>query len=71
MTNDLNRRGFLVATGALAGGLLFDLLQERQFQLAAAGLTLDRFGLLFLAGAVLRAMGACWLLGVQEQPPTR
>ncbi|QDU94152.1 MFS transporter [Lignipirellula cremea] len=60
--------GLMYGIGTLSGGVLFDRLQDRTFTLAAAGLTLDRFGLLFLAGAVLRASGAVWLLGIKEQP---
>jgi len=60
--------GLIFGLSAVFGGMLFDKLKTENAAMAIGSFRLDHFGLLFLAGAIARALGVCWLLPLREPP---
>ncbi len=58
--------GVAYGLSTLAGGYLFDRLRDAHFHVRLAGIELDHFAILFLVGAVTRALGVFWLARVPE-----
>ncbi len=58
--------GVAYGLSTLAGGVLLDRLRDAHFHVALAGVELDHFAILFLVGAVTRALGVFWLARVPE-----
>ena len=58
--------GVAYGLSTLAGGVLLDQLRDAQFHVTLGGVDLDHFAILFLVGAVTRALGVVWLARVPE-----
>ncbi len=59
--------GLAYGVSVMAGGVLFDALAARGWTIEMGPLALDHFGLLFLIGAITRAVGVVWLLRIPER----
>lgn len=58
--------GLTFGLSTIAGGVLLDQLQARKATITIGPLTLDHFAILFVSGAILRAVGTFWLARVRE-----
>jgi len=58
--------GLAYGVSAIAGGLLFDALAQRGSTVTLGPVVLDHFGLLFVFGALTRALGIVWLVRIRE-----
>lgn len=58
--------GVAYGLSTLAGGVLLDRLRDAHFHVTLAGVELDHFAILFLVGAVTRALGVFWLARIPE-----
>jgi MFS family permease len=64
--------GLVYAGSTMLGGSLFDALREASFTLALpGGASLDHYGLLFLAGWLLRSLSVVLLLVLVREPAER
>jgi MFS family permease len=58
--------GLAYGLSVIAGGMLFDELRRLDASWQLGSIVLDRFGLMFVAGAVTRALGIAWLVRIDE-----
>ncbi|HEY2838942.1 MAG TPA: MFS transporter, partial [Pirellulales bacterium] len=58
--------GLTFGLSTIAGGVLLDWMQAREVSLTLGPFRLDYFAILFVAGAILRALGVFWLARIRE-----
>jgi len=58
--------GLAYGLSTIAGGMLLDYLRNSKFSTAVGSIEFDHFAVLFLFGAVARALGVAWLARIDE-----